>query len=217
MVASAIEFAWAGALEAEDRLLVIADAEYRPDGPVMSLLRVAGGEAAACPGAAVEFLGDSLDDVPLLLVGILPFVDQDVIGFLIELVAYPVAHPRRREQHGGFADEIVEIDRPAGAFGLDIMPRISLARGQAGRDQIGELCASPQFGELREMIEQRTGMRLAIRIDLEQAAADFAESLVRGAPDKTDPIEIARPRIVVERKPGIDRVDEALPRRLAPA
>ena len=68
-----------GALEAEDRLLVVADGEDRA-------------RAARGAFAGEIFPGQRPDDVPLALVRVLRLVDQDMVGLLVELVAHPFAH-----------------------------------------------------------------------------------------------------------------------------
>lgn len=61
-----------GALKAVNRLLWVAD-------------RKDGSDALAGAGAGEEFLGQQADDFPLLWVGILRLVDQDVIEPAIKL------------------------------------------------------------------------------------------------------------------------------------
>ena len=68
-----------GALEAEDRLLEVADGENGAM-PVRGAL------------AGEIFDGERAHDVPLAFVRVLRLVDQDMVGLLVELEAHPVAH-----------------------------------------------------------------------------------------------------------------------------
>ena len=45
-----------------------------------------------------ELLGQGGDDAPLRGIGVLRFVDQDVVGPTVQLEAHPLAHPRLLEQ-----------------------------------------------------------------------------------------------------------------------
>src|SRR5690606_1963141 len=90
----------AGALEAEDRLLVVADDEDRADAAAMRAL------------AAEEIVDQREDDVPLRAVGVLRLVDQYVIEAPVELVADPIGNALAGQQAGREADLVVEIDQP---------------------------------------------------------------------------------------------------------
>ena len=67
-----------GALEAEDRLLLVADREQRAR--THPLARALAGK---------ELLRQLVDDAPLLRAGVLRFVDQDVVEPAVELVEHP--------------------------------------------------------------------------------------------------------------------------------
>ena len=89
----------ARALEPEDRLLVIADGEDRPQPvPARAL-------------SAEEIVDQRIDDVPLSRIGILRLVDQDVVELPVELVADPVGRDAVLEQMRGAADQVVEIEQ----------------------------------------------------------------------------------------------------------
>src|SRR5204862_7764849 len=94
-----------GSLEAEDRLLVVADGEDRP-------------VPRRRPLAGEELPSQRPDDIPLALVGVLRLVDEDVIGLLVELVADPVAHAGGQQQRLGAGDKVVEIHRSGAALGV---------------------------------------------------------------------------------------------------
>ena len=74
-----------GTLEAEDRLLEVADGED-------------GAAAERAPSPAKNSKASARDDVPLPFVGVLRLVDEDVVGLLVELVAHPVADAGRQQQ-----------------------------------------------------------------------------------------------------------------------
>ena len=74
-----------GALKAVDRLLRVADREDRA-------------EAVAGALAGEELLGQRGDDRPLLGVGVLRLVDQDVVEAAIELEQHPGRHPGPAQQ-----------------------------------------------------------------------------------------------------------------------
>ena len=108
-----VELARIGALEAVDGLLEVADHEQGAVRP------------SASRRAAEIFLGQRADDVPLRGVGVLRFVDEDVVGALVELVAHPFAHSGLGQQPARPADQIVEIGDAGAALGL----RISVGEG----------------------------------------------------------------------------------------
>ena len=74
--------------------------------------------ASGLPGE--KFAGKRIDDGPLVGIGILCLVDQDVVGPLIELIAHPLTHPRLVEQPAGPGNEIVEVGDSLRALGADI-------------------------------------------------------------------------------------------------
>ncbi len=89
-----------GALEGEDRLLLVADRKNA------ARLRL------ACPLPGRELGGEPADDLPLRRAGILRLVDQHVIDAEIELVM----HPGRLdvgEQSQAFCDQVVVIEQAA--------------------------------------------------------------------------------------------------------
>ena len=113
-----------GALEAEDRLLEVADDEQRP----LQLARAL---------AAEELVGQRLDDLPLRGIGVLRLVHQHVVDARVELEAHPFAHARAGQQLGGAGDHVVVIDDPGAALVRGIgapQPRADaeVARGVGG-------------------------------------------------------------------------------------
>ena len=182
-----------GPLEAEDRLLVIADGEDRP----VALRRPLPGEILA---------GQRADDVPLPLVGVLGLVDEDMVGLAVELVAHPVAHAGRQQQLLGPRDQIVEIDRARRPLGLGISERERLPRAQAGRerrDQPGE----PGHGQQPPAAGgEPLGQRLVIGRRLEQSGRGLARIAGFGEHQSGEIGQARRPPRPVPRQPGGDDV-----------
>ena len=86
-----------GPLKTENRLLVVAYCKYSPD--------FASGRAFAIE----EVINQCIDDVPLRLIGVLRFIDKDMIEPAIQLEAYPVSGLLLLEQFGCTRDQIIEI------------------------------------------------------------------------------------------------------------
>ena len=117
----------AGALETEDCLLEIADGENRAHSiPTRAL-------------AAEEIVGQSLYDLPLRPIGILRFIDEDMVETAIQLVADPVSHCRVRKQVGGTGNKIVEIDKPFARLGRLPLKSKCAASRELGHKKIGEV------------------------------------------------------------------------------
>ncbi len=157
-----------GALKAENRLFEVADREERAELAAM--------RAFACK----EFLGDRLDDLPLVEVGILRFVDQDMLGRLIELVTHPIAHPRLAKQRDCRADQIVEIDRANPPLRALIGCRIVAPDRQARRKQIGisgALAQRQQFGARLPHFDRQIGI---VGVGGEQFRGVFSRFALRG-------------------------------------
>src|SRR5579871_1171205 len=109
MPPSGVVFARCCALEREDRLLFIADSENR------ALPR------PTHPEAGAEFRYQPLDDVPLLLAGVLRFVDQYVIESEIELVVHPI-RIAFGQQPMGLVDQIVVIEEAPAFLLIGVTP-----------------------------------------------------------------------------------------------
>src|SRR6187401_994991 len=93
------EYPRIGALEREDRLLVVTDGEQRArDG--------------ARPGTGGEFIGERSDDLPLPRARVLRFVDQDVVDAKVQLVEHP-GRGRVAQQRQRLVDQIVIIEQSA--------------------------------------------------------------------------------------------------------
>ena len=95
-----------GALEREDRLLLVADRKHRA-------LDV------AARAARHELGGDGLDDLPLLGAGVLRLVDQHVVDAEVELVEDP-GRRRPREQRQSLVDQILVVEQGAAFFFLAV-------------------------------------------------------------------------------------------------
>ena len=87
-----------GALETENRLLFVADREECSFGV---LARTFSGK---------ELLGQGPDDLPLLGIGVLGFIDQDMVEPAIELEENPRRHRAIDQKIAGAVDEIVIIE-----------------------------------------------------------------------------------------------------------
>ena len=122
----------AGALKAENRLLVIAHHEQRT--------HLLGVLAQPRP----ELLGHGEDDVPLLLVSVLRFVHQNVIELPVKLVADPVRLLLVLQKRGSAADLIVEIDQSLALLGLVPGQRKGTAQPQRGHQMIDQIEHRPQ-------------------------------------------------------------------------
>ncbi|GJE70237.1 hypothetical protein CHKEEEPN_1773 [Methylorubrum podarium] len=139
--AGQLELPRVGALEAVDRLLGVAHGE-------------AGAGEAARAFARRELGGQRAQDLPLLRVGVLRLVDEDVIDAAVELVQDP-GRADPREQVEGLVDQVVEVEgAEPGFLGLD--PAVDLG---------GEAKKSPRPGERAggaEVVEQRDEARLLV-------------------------------------------------------
>ena len=87
----------ARALETEYGLFIVADCEDRTD------------RMARCSLAREEIIDERIDNLPLGSIGILRFVDKDVVEAAIKLVADPVSGNLSAEQLRSTLDQIVEI------------------------------------------------------------------------------------------------------------
>ena len=103
-----------GALKAVDRLLRIADRKDRAD-------------RVACALAGEELLGQRGDDLPLLGIGVLRLVDQDVVEAAIELEQHPRRHPRPAQQRQRGQHQIVEIEHALQPLGLAVLAQQPVA------------------------------------------------------------------------------------------
>ena len=106
-VAHLLELARIGALEAEDRLLGVADGEHR----AAALDRALAGE---------EFLGQPADHLPLVGVGVLRLVDQHMVDAAVELVEHPGRTVRALQKAARRHDQVVVVERRAPPLGAAI-------------------------------------------------------------------------------------------------
>src|SRR5688572_1092187 len=121
MLPAVLEPTRIGALEAIDRLLGVADREQRAD--------TVG--ARAVPGR--ELLRDQTEDAPLFRVGVLRFVDEDMVDAPVELVEDPGGGVALQQQQR-LADEVVEIEGAEPGLGLrDAAPDRTREREQGLR------------------------------------------------------------------------------------
>ena len=90
--------------------------------------------AVALARSAEKLVDQLLDDLPLRGIGVLRFVDEDMIDLAVELVAHPVAHSGLAKQAPRPVDQIVEVGDARRALGLGIGCGERLARPQPGRN-----------------------------------------------------------------------------------
>ena len=102
-----LELARIGALEAEDRLLGVADGEHRAAALDRALARE-------------EFLGQPADHLPLVGVGVLRLVDQHVVDAAVELVEHPGRTGRALQKAPRRHDQVVVVERRAPSLGAGI-------------------------------------------------------------------------------------------------
>ena len=124
-----------GALEAVDRLLLVADGEQRA-------------EFVACALAGEELLGQALDDRPLRGVGVLRLVDQDVVDTAVDLVQHPGRGAGAREQVLRLDDEVVIVER-----GLGSLSPLILRLDGVGEQE--HRCARLGHAQMRELVVER--------------------------------------------------------------
>ncbi len=107
MIAHATEFLRIGVLEAEDRLLDVADGEDRAC-------------HVAAPLTGEELLGEADHHLPLLRARVLRLVDQDMVDSAVQLVQDPRCDSLPVEQLSGQQDQIVVVEARDRSFRLRI-------------------------------------------------------------------------------------------------
>ena len=110
------------ALEREDRLFFVADREQ-------------GTPHIVARAAREKFRNKNFDDLPLLVAGVLRFVDEHMIDAEIELVEYPggcrASGGRIAEQRERFVDQVLVVEQAAAFF----FRAIAVNHGCSDRDQ----------------------------------------------------------------------------------
>ncbi len=104
-----LELARIGALEAEDRLLDVADGEHRACAFDRAL-------------ADEELLGQAADHLPLVGVGVLRLVDQHVVDAAVELVEHPGGAVGALQQPARGDDQVVVVQCGAPLLGAGVAP-----------------------------------------------------------------------------------------------
>ena len=141
----------AGPLKAEDRLLVIANHEQ---GAQLVAMR-------AFPGK--EIAGQGIDDFPLGFVGILRFVDQDVIKAPVQLVADPFGQIAARQQGSRLTDLVVKVDIASPRLGIIPQGRKLAAQFQRRGQEIGQFQQGTAVAHGLAAVQHRLG-RLFIEL-----------------------------------------------------
>ncbi len=154
MAAHPGEFGGVGALEAEDRLLLVAHGE---DGArrLAAVPRAESGE---------ELLGDGADDLPLLRIGVLRLVDQDVVQPAVQLEQHP-GHGGHAvlaaQQRVGRQDQVVVIEQRLGLLLRLIGAQKRLGQRQQGGGGGGDSGRANPFHQrnepLRLTLQRRQG------------------------------------------------------------
>ena len=184
----------AGALEAEDRLLEVADGEQGP---------VAIGIGAE-PGK--KLAGQRADNVPLREIGILRLVDQDVIGALVELVADPGRHIAFLQQPGGHPDHVVKVDHAVQPLGVAVAIVEGAASFQGTGKKVGIFEKRRLFEQAVAPFEQRSGDEIIVRQSLQQALGRLRRRAGGlGRPGEMDVRQGSGPLLGFQVQPEADR------------
>ncbi len=142
--AAVAELGRVGALEAVDRLLLVADDEDR----ARNLARAGAGE---------ELARERLDHAPLRRARVLRLVDENVVDAAVEAPEHPGGGAGPGEQRLGAVDEVVEVEE-AGR---------RLAGGEGGEPAAGEAVEDVGAGEGGVGDAQRTRRRDAVHQGVE--------------------------------------------------
>ena len=126
-----------GALEAVDRLLLVAHREQ-------------GAGSLACAFAGEKLLGQALDDRPLLRVGILRLVNEDVVHATVDLEQHPRRSAGTREERLRLEDEVVIVEHGLALFGARILCLDGVGEQEHRRTRFG---ASKLRALRRERVE----------------------------------------------------------------
>ena len=160
-VPRALEFMRVGALEAEDRLLEVADHEER-----------AASAPRARPAPAKNSAASAWTISHCCAVGVLAFVDEDVIGPPVELVADPVPHARGCEQLPGPGDQVVEVGDAGAALRPRVGGRERLPRPQARGHVGGKPAPFWTTQKLADQDGEAAGVRFVVRLGPRLARRD---------------------------------------------
>ena len=131
-----VELVRRGALEGEDRLLVVAHREE-------AALARAGAEAGG------ELARQVLQDAPLRFARVLRLVDEDVVDPAVELVQHP-GRVRAVEEGAGALDQVVEVEHAVAHLTLVVPAQGEVGEGEQGPrplDRFGGLAALQQVDE----------------------------------------------------------------------
>ena len=91
--------------------------------------------------AAVKIVAKRTDDFPLRRIGILRFVDQNMVDLPVEFETHPIGHLATLEQGRCSPDHVVKIDCADGVFGVAILRSKFLADVKRAREPVGILGA----------------------------------------------------------------------------
>ena len=140
--------------------------------------------------------GERVDDRPLVGIGVLRLVDEDVVGALVELEADPFAHPVDAEQAPRPGDEVVEIGDPGGALGEAVGAGEGLAGAKArGLDRGEDRRRGAGARRLTSQCANSPTQVGVVGVDLELARGHLArlalggDELLADAVEQRDPLE----------------------------
>src|SRR3954447_25354476 len=107
-----------------------------------------------------------LDDFPLGSVGVLRFVNKDVVDLAVELVTHPLAHAGLPQELPRPVDEVVKVGDPGRALGRGISLSECLASTQTAGDVRGKPRAVLQLQHLADEVGEVARAVFILRIEL---------------------------------------------------
>ena len=166
-------------LKTEDRLFAVANGENCPH------------DIVARPFAGKELVGNRADDLPLIGICILRFVDQNVVEPAVE--QHPGRHIVAREQVTGTIDQIVVVESADRRLGRFVGVKHGCAKTQKGRRTAGRNDGFQPFGTADEAL----GL---LQQDIPGFWHGFEDAL-RGEPSTRLPVSLAQENIEI----GLER------------
>ena len=173
-----------GALEAVDGLLLVAHREQ-------------GAKRVACPFAREELLGQALDDRPLLGVGVLRLVHEDVVDAAVDLEQHPGRGAGAGQEHIRLEDQVVIVEHRlallgAVILGLDRVGEQKHRRARLGASKLRALGREPVEAALGDI---ESGAKPRLRLPQRLAAHGSARRVLvceKNRPQRGDPCRAAR-------------------------
>ena len=183
----------AGSLKPEYGLFEVAN---REQGPVP--LRIGA-------DAGKKLSRQRADNFPLREIGILRFVDQYMIGALVELVADPRRHIAFLQQSGGHPDHVVKVDNAVQFLCRGIAMVEGAACVQRACEQVGIFEQDRFFEQAIAPFEQRSGDKVIIRQGFQEPLGRLGRrSGGLGGPGQMDIRQCRCALLRIERQPKPD-------------